>query len=241
MGGRRRPSWSPFHSVPEQRSCRYRFYINFVKDLPVMRSRIRRFILEIIMTHEISCLNSMLESSSNGRKGKEKTRPRWERLSDVILIRSCKDIEGKFIDFLSSLTKKTVIPVGPLMGDEDANTGTETETEMVEWLDKKDKASAVFVSFGSEYFLSRLELEEIGHGLELSKVHFVRKYSPEEAFPESFLTRLGEKGMVIKGWAPQKRILRHCSMRGFRIYMIRICTVEIPILNIVCIVVLENF
>lgn len=110
-----------------------------------MRSRIRRFILETITTHEISCFDSMLESSSKGRKGKEKTRPRWEQLSDVILIRSCKDIQGKFIDFLSSLTKKIVIPVGPLMGDEDANTGT--ETEMVEWLDKKDKASAVFFLF----------------------------------------------------------------------------------------------
>ncbi|CBI40234.3 unnamed protein product, partial [Vitis vinifera] len=84
-------------------------------------------------------------------------------------------------DFLSNLNAKTVVPVGPLLQDqldeEDA------ETEMVEWLSKKDPASSVFVSFGSEYFLSKEELEEVAYGLELSKVNFIWVVRKESLSP----------------------------------------------------------
>ncbi|XP_010658726.1 UDP-glucosyltransferase 29 isoform X2 [Vitis vinifera] len=152
---------------------------------------------------------------------KEKARQCLEQSSNVILIRSFKEIEERFIDFLSNLNAKTVVPVGPLLQDqldeEDA------ETEMVEWLSKKDPASSVFVSFGSEYFLSKEELEEVAYGLELSKVNFIwvvrfpmgDKTRVEEALPEGFLSRVGDKGMVVEGWAPQKKILRHSSIGGF--------------------------
>ena len=50
----------------------------------------------------------------------------------------------------------------------------------------------MFVSFGSEYFLSKEEMEEIAHGLELRKVDFIwvvmfpvgEKINLEEALPE---------------------------------------------------------
>lgn len=171
--------------------------------------------------YEISGFNRFLESSANARKDKEKARQCLEQSSNVILIRSFKEIEERFIDFLSNLNAETVVPVGPLLQDQIDE--EDAETEMVEWLSKKDPASSVFVSFGSEYFLSKEELEEVAYGLELSKVNFIwvvrfpmgDKMRVEEALPEGFLSRVGDKGMVVEGWAPQKKILRHSSIGGF--------------------------
>lgn len=64
----------------------------------------------------------------------------------------------------------------------------------------------MFVSFGSEYFLSKEEMEEMAHGLELSKVDFIwvvrfpvgEKIKLEEELPEGFLERVGERGIVVE-------------------------------------------
>ncbi|THG03510.1 hypothetical protein TEA_013720 [Camellia sinensis var. sinensis] len=89
---------------------------------------------------------------------------------------------------------------------------------------KKEVSSAVFVSFGSECFLSKQEIEEIAHGLELSQVSFIwvvrfhgeeKTMVPHEVLPEGFLERIGDKGLVLEGWAPQAKILRHPSIGGF--------------------------
>ncbi|KAK1349770.1 beta-D-glucosyl crocetin beta-1,6-glucosyltransferase-like [Heracleum sosnowskyi] len=93
--------------------------------------------------------------------------------------------------------------------------------EIFEWLDKKDKASTVFVSFGSECFLSKEEMEEIACGLEISCVNFlwvVRSPFGEKCLGESLKElreRIGEKGKILDTWAPQGRILGHPSIGGF--------------------------
>lgn len=75
------------------------------------------------------------------------------------------------MDYVSHLTRKKIVPVGPLVRDP---IDEEEEAEqIIEWLDKKQRSSTVFVSFGTEYFLSNEETKEIAHGLELSKVNFV--------------------------------------------------------------------
>lgn len=88
----------------------------------------------------------------------------------IVLIKTSREIEGKYIDFLSILCNKKIVPVGTLVQDpviEDEN------KEIMEWLDKKEKNSVVFVSFGSEYFLSKEERLEVAKALELSQVNFV--------------------------------------------------------------------
>ncbi|XP_057466538.1 UDP-glucosyltransferase 29-like [Actinidia eriantha] len=94
---------------------------------------------------------------------------------------------------------------------------------IIDWLKKKEKGSTVFVSFGTEYFLSQHEMEEIALGLELSGVNFIwvlrfpmgSNTSVERALPLGFLERVGERGLVVEGWAPQVKILRHPSVGGF--------------------------
>ncbi|XP_059298647.1 UDP-glucosyltransferase 29-like [Lycium ferocissimum] len=140
--------------------------------------------------------------------------------SEIILIKSFRELEGKYLDYLSTLCNKRYIPVGPLVR------APETEndhSEIMDWLNSKQRCSTVFASFGSEYFLSKEEIQELALGLELSNVNFLwvvrfpvgQNIILEEALPKGFLERIGKRGKVVEGWAPQLRILGHSSIGGF--------------------------
>ena len=88
---------------------------------------------------------------------------------------------------------------------------------------QKKKGSTVFISFGSEYFLSKEDMEEIAYGLEFSNVDFIwvvrfpkgENIVFEETLPKGFFERVGERGLVVNGWAPQAKILTHPNVGGF--------------------------
>ncbi|CAN4126467.1 unnamed protein product [Withania somnifera] len=142
------------------------------------------------------------------------------RSQDIILMKTCRDFEGKYIDYLSSLVSKKVVPVGILVQE---STNKDDHKEIMLWLDKKHKVSTLFVSFGSECFLSKEQIHAVAQGLEHSKVNFIwvirfpqgERISIRDALQEGFLQRVGERGMVMEGWAPQARILQHPSIGGF--------------------------
>nr|AFJ53042.1 UDP-glycosyltransferase 1 [Linum usitatissimum] len=149
-----------------------------------------------------------------------------ERSCSIILIKTFREIEGKYLDYISELAGKRHVPVGPLL---QKTTSSEEDggRRISKWLDAKQTSSTVFVSFGSEFFLSPDLIHEIAHGLELSGANFVwvlrfpleDQKSPNsaaaEALPPGFLDRVGEKGLVVEGWAPQSAILAHDSVGGF--------------------------
>ncbi|CAL5363378.1 unnamed protein product [Camellia sinensis] len=114
----------------------------------------------------------------------------------IVLYNTFRELEGKYIDYLSDIGGKKVVPVGPLVKE---IIDDEIEhSEIIQWLDNKDEPSTLFVSFGSEYFMSKEEIEEIAHGLELSKVNFIwvvrfpvgEKVKLEEALPKGFIERV---------------------------------------------------
>ncbi|XP_059628415.1 UDP-glucosyltransferase 29-like [Cornus florida] len=160
------------------------------------------------------------ESSENDSKEIDRFLEATKRSCNIILIKTFTEIEGKYIEYLSKLTGKKTVPVGPLV-EEPVNENE--HTEIIQWLDMKEESSAVFVSFGSECFVSKEEMEEVARGVELSKVNFIwvvrfpvgEKIRVEEALPEGFLERVRGRGMVVEGWAPQLKILRHSSTGGF--------------------------
>ncbi|KAF8396482.1 hypothetical protein HHK36_018105 [Tetracentron sinense] len=143
-----------------------------------------------------------------------------ELSSNIILMKTSREIEAKFIDYLSVLTERKLVPVEVLVQDPiDQN----NHLEFIQWLNNKDPSSVVYVAFGSECYLTREEMEEIAHGLELSSINFIwpvnfpkgEKNRVDEALPRGFLDRVGDRGMVVEGWAPQKKILEHSSIGGF--------------------------
>ncbi|XP_052192453.1 UDP-glucosyltransferase 29-like [Diospyros lotus] len=164
-------------------------------------------------------ISHLLNPSRDLDKDKTRCFDCVKRSSDIVLIKSFREVEGKYIDYLSGLVGKKVVPV-PLVQDCIIN---EDDEGIFEWLNKKGKGSTVCVSFGTEYFLTEEEMEEIAHGLELSGVNFIwvlrfptgANTRAEEALPEGFLERVGERGMVVEGWFPQVSILQHPSIGGF--------------------------
>ncbi|KAL8486223.1 hypothetical protein ACS0TY_023069 [Phlomoides rotata] len=99
--------------------------------------------------------------------------------SEVVLLKTTKGLEGKYIDYLSSLTKKQILAVGSLVADADQ---TEDEnSKILQWSSKKEPNSTVF-----------LDMEKI--------------MSIEEVLPQGFLGRVKDKGLVVSGCAPQANI-----------------------------------
>ncbi|XP_057772240.1 beta-D-glucosyl crocetin beta-1,6-glucosyltransferase-like [Salvia miltiorrhiza] len=147
-----------------------------------------------------------------------------DRSSDIVLIKGFREIESKYSDYLFDLLGKKVVAVGALVQEPSSvSHELEEDSTLIEWLDKKGKRSTIFVSFGSEYFLTREDMLELAHGLELSNFNFIwvvrfpkgKDVVLEDSLPLGFLARVGGRGLVVEGWAPQAKILGHESIGGF--------------------------
>ncbi|KAK4405619.1 UDP-glucosyltransferase 29 [Sesamum angolense] len=146
----------------------------------------------------------------------------FKQSCDIILSKTSRGFEGEYIDYLSALCNKKIVPVGPLISDDNQN--NEEHSDIIQWLSKnKTLHSTVLISFGSEYFLSKIEIEEIVKGLELCDVNFIWiirfpvgvTITLEEALPKGFTNRAADRGIVVTGWAPQADILAHPNTGGF--------------------------
>ncbi|KAK1379131.1 Glycosyltransferase [Heracleum sosnowskyi] len=145
---------------------------------------------------------------------------RFEQSYNVVLFKSFREAEGKYIDFISNLMRKDIVPVGQLVQDPTTNENDATK-DIMEWLDKKGKSSVVFVCFGSENYLSAEEVIEMANALEATKCSFIwalRTPKGEDKgcllLPEGFVERVGDLGLILE-WAPQTQILGHSSTGGF--------------------------
>ncbi|KAF7003703.1 hypothetical protein CFC21_018993 [Triticum aestivum] len=90
------------------------------------------------------------------------------------------------------------------------------------WLNTKPAGSVVYVSFGTLIRFSPPELHQLARGLELSGRNFMwvtgaAGPDPSEWMPEGFteLMARGDRGFIIRGWAPQLLILNHPAIGGF--------------------------
>ncbi|KAF0906712.1 hypothetical protein E2562_012538 [Oryza meyeriana var. granulata] len=90
------------------------------------------------------------------------------------------------------------------------------------WLDEKAAGSVVYISFGTLARLLAAELREIARALKLSGKNFLWVITREDTdasewMPEGFaeLMAWGERGLIIRGWAPQVLVLNHPAVGGF--------------------------
>ncbi|KAB1201894.1 putative UDP-rhamnose:rhamnosyltransferase 1 [Morella rubra] len=144
----------------------------------------------------------------------------------ALAVKTCSEVEGEWLKLLGQLHNAPVFPVGSLPSsaqergvDKDGTWGT-----IVEWLDKREKGSVVYVAFGTEVQPSQEDLNELALGLEQSGFPFfwaLRKRSSSviggdmAELPEGFEERTRGRGIVWPSWAPQFRILAHESVGGF--------------------------
>ncbi|XP_042500014.1 putative UDP-rhamnose:rhamnosyltransferase 1 [Macadamia integrifolia] len=148
---------------------------------------------------------------------------------EAFAVRGCREYEGQYLELLQKLYRKPVIPVGILPA---APAPSPTEKSfpgewltVFKWLDQQPPKTVVFVGFGSECKLSKDQVHEIAHGLELSGLPFIwalRKPTwaihKDDALPPEFMARIEGQGVVCMGWAPQMEILAHPSVGGSLIH-----------------------
>ncbi|KAK4252665.1 hypothetical protein QN277_014410 [Acacia crassicarpa] len=115
-----------------------------------------------------------------------------------------------------------------------------TEDEVIQWLDSKQRGSVLYVSFGTEVGPTMEEYPQLAAALDSSDRPFIWVIQPnagksgpprplvskqpgshveeEEGggyFPHGLDSRVGARGLIICGWAPQLLILSHPSTGGF--------------------------
>ncbi|CAH9070829.1 unnamed protein product [Cuscuta europaea] len=142
----------------------------------------------------------------------------------MVLMSTSMEMEPEYIEYYSRTIGCKVVAVGLLAQEPQAE---ESPEEILDWLGKKDQGSILYISFGSECFLTKEEMEEMAHGLELvmdlTRMSFIwvlrfpkgEKSSAQDSLPDGFVKRIGERGRIVEGWAPQVRILAHPSVGGF--------------------------
>ncbi|GLJ19514.1 hypothetical protein SUGI_0352360 [Cryptomeria japonica] len=94
---------------------------------------------------------------------------------DSVAVKTCAELEGKYVEYFGKVTGKPVVPLGPLLSLHVS--GRIPDSDEMTWLDKQSPSSVVYVSFGSQCFLSREQIAEVALGLEASSpssmvIHF---------------------------------------------------------------------
>ena len=158
-----------------------------------------------------------------------------------MLINTSEDLEPAHLRHLRSLTGNPIWSIGPALPPSYAGkTGRGklediNEDELVLWLNSQRPRSVVYVSFGSQIFLSERQTVALARGLEASGQPFVWAIKTPPKFdtitadtaaanaieannlPHGFEERMKNKrlGLIIWGWAPQLLILSHPSVGAF--------------------------
>lgn len=168
--------------------------------------------------------------------------PGWVEItaqSIALVINTCDDLESPFIDYMGREAKKPVWGMGPLFSEDYwASSGSlvhdskirrtvrqtnVTEENVIQWLNTKPRGSVLYVAFGSSVHITLDEYPLLASALEESSHPFIwvipkdagRKGSPDGYFPAGLDQKVGERGLIIHGWAPQLLILSHESTGGF--------------------------
>ncbi|MCL7024905.1 hypothetical protein MKW94_023751 [Papaver nudicaule] len=141
------------------------------------------------------------------------------RNADILCFRSCKEIEGGFLDFVEKHYGKPVLLTGPLLPKPPTTT---LEEKWDNWLNRFEPRSVIFCAFGSECHMKKDQFQELLLGFELTDMPFFLALKPplgvetvEEALPEGYKERIGGRGIVEGNWIQQQLIMSHPSVGCF--------------------------
>ncbi|KAL0888527.1 hypothetical protein Bca101_012510 [Brassica carinata] len=144
--------------------------------------------------------------------------------SGLVFVSSCEELDE---DSLSQARQEFQVPIFAIGPSHSYFPGSSSslfrpDETCIQWLDKQEDNSVIYVSFGSVVTISESELLEIAWGLRNSgqpflwviRVGMVNGTKWVEAIPEELMERLTEKGKIVK-WAPQQEVLKHRATGGF--------------------------
>ncbi|KAM6540776.1 hypothetical protein CsatB_005223 [Cannabis sativa] len=139
-----------------------------------------------------------------------------------VIVNSFYELEPCYAEHYRNVVGRKAWQIGPLFLTERKTSNYDNQHECLKWLNSKKPNSVIYVSFGSMASFNDEQLMEIATGLEASGQQFiwvVKKEKKEgikdEWLPEGFEERMKEKGLIIRGWAPQVSILQQEAVGGF--------------------------
>jgi hypothetical protein len=148
-----------------------------------------------------------------------------------VVMNTCFELEKEFVENYEQAINKKVFCIGPvslcnkeiLDMFERGNVASIDGQKCIKWLNSKKLKSVLYACLGSQCRLVPSQLIELGLGLEMSNQPFIWVIKKGERFDEleewlvkeNFEERIKDRGLLIKGWAPQMLILSHPSIKGF--------------------------
>ncbi|KAG0518683.1 hypothetical protein BDA96_09G197600 [Sorghum bicolor] len=135
-----------------------------------------------------------------------------------LIVNTFFDLEHRHCDmFVGNGQVKRAYFVGPLLLPSPPQVAVGTyDSRCIDWLDKNSPLSVVYLCFGSLTHVSEAQLHEVALGLEASKRPFLWVIRSETWVPpEGWKDRVGNRGLVVTGWAPQTVILVHRAVGVF--------------------------
>lgn len=160
----------------------------------------------------------------------------WEEIVSAdqasygLIFNTFEELESGYIEKFRQLVKEKVWCVGPVSlcnkdniekAERSSNKSAIEGDHYQKWLDSRPENSVVYVCLGTLSVVPIVQLIELGLALEESNRGFIwvireAQTSDElEKFLNGFSERTKERGLVIKGWAPQVLILSHKATGGF--------------------------
>jgi len=126
------------------------------------------------------------------------------------------DLEDRYCDMYVHHMKRAYF-VGPVSLPPPSQLAAGDDgSRCIDWLDRKPARSVVYLCFGSLSHVSKPQLRELALGLEASGKPFLWVVRSEAwAPPEGWKERVGDRGMLVTGWAPQRAILAHPAVGAF--------------------------
>ncbi|XP_049414793.1 scopoletin glucosyltransferase-like [Solanum stenotomum] len=148
-----------------------------------------------------------------------------------VIFNSFYELEPDYFEHYTKVQDNKSWAIGPLsLCNRDIEDKTERgkkssidKHECLKWLDSKKSSSIVYICFGSGVKFTGSQIQELAMGIEDSGQEFIwvireRKFKQENEdsyLPEGFEKRTKEKGIIIRGWAPQVLILDHEGVGAF--------------------------
>ncbi|KAL4592105.1 hypothetical protein LXL04_005089 [Taraxacum kok-saghyz] len=148
-----------------------------------------------------------------------------------VVINSFEELEQEYVNEYKKLRKGKVWCIGPLsLSDKNdfdksqrGNISSINQEQCLKWLDSQKPESVIYSCFGSLVRVNTPQLIELGLALEASNHPFiwVIRSGDKDKEVEEWLSgsgyeqRIKDRGLIIRGWAPQLLILSHPSIGGF--------------------------
>jgi len=147
----------------------------------------------------------------------------------AVIVNTVEEFEPTGLDMLRRTLKIPVCPIGPLVRATSLPASPEAEAAVVSFLDCHSPSSVLYISFGSQNSIQADHMTELALALESAGRPFIWAVRPpvghdikgdfraDQWLPDGFeeRARTSNRGLLVRGWAPQVRILAHASTGAF--------------------------